>query len=98
MIAYYKPTENIMLKHYHFQFNMQKDRETFIAFCNHILLEARHWDFKCTEVDCTAEDIAVRDQIIIGLKGNDVCQEALKRDWYILGNTKTRRHENRKCS
>ena len=40
MTAYYKPTANIMLKHFHFSLNIQKDGETFIAFCGHILLEA----------------------------------------------------------
>ena len=38
-------------------------------------------NFKCTSVDCTAEDTAVRDQIIISLKDNDIHQEALKRFW-----------------
>ena len=41
MTTYYKPTENITLKHFHFQSNMQKDGETFIAFCNRVLVEAR---------------------------------------------------------
>ena len=38
-------------------------------------------NFKCTSVDCTAEDTAVRDQIIISLKDDDIHQEALKRSW-----------------
>ena len=67
------------LRHFHFWSNMQKDGETFIAFCNCVLLKARHRNFKCTSVDCTAEDITVKDQIIIGLKDNDICQEALTR-------------------
>ena len=45
MTAYYKPTENITLKHFHFWPNMQKDGETYIAFCNHVLVEARHLQF-----------------------------------------------------
>ena len=47
MSAYYKPTENITLKHFHFRSNIQKDGETFIAFCNRVLLEAKHCNFKC---------------------------------------------------
>ena len=74
--AYYKPTGNLTLKHFHFRSNIQKDSETFIAFCNRVLLEAEHCNFKCT-----AEDTAVRDQIIIGLESNDICQEALKKPW-----------------
>ena len=76
MSAHYKPTENITLKHFHFGSNIQKDGETFIAFYNHVLLEAKHCDFKYT-----AGDNAVRDQIIIGPKSNDICQEALKKSW-----------------
>ena len=76
MSAFYKPTENITLKHFHFRSNIQKDGETFIAFCNRVLLEAKHYNFKCT-----AEDTAVQDQTIIGLKSNNICQEALKKSW-----------------
>ena len=81
MSAYYKPTGNITLIHFHFQSNIQKDGETFIAFCNHVLLEAKHCNFKCTAESCIAEDTAVCDQIIIGLKTNDIHQEALKKSW-----------------
>ena len=41
----------------------------------------RYCNFKCTSVDCTAEGTAIRDQIIIGLKDNDIRQEPLKRSW-----------------
>ena len=46
MSAYYKPTENIPLKHFHIQSNIQKDGETFIAFCNRVLLKSKHCNFK----------------------------------------------------
>ena len=76
MSAYYKPIENITLKHFHFRSNIQKDGETFVAFCNRVLLETKHYNFKCT-----AEDTSAQDQIIIGLKSNNICQEALKKSW-----------------
>ena len=81
MSAYYKPTENITLKHFHFQSNIQKDGETFIAFCNGVLVDTKHYNFKCSAERCTAEDTAIRDQIIIGLNSNDMRQEALKKLW-----------------
>ena len=65
MTPYYKPTENIMLKHFHFWSNMQNDGETFIVFCNGILVEARQYNFKGTSVDCIIEGTAVSDQINI---------------------------------
>ena len=80
MSAYYKPTENV-LKCFHFQSNIQKDGETFIAFCNRVLLEIKHCNFKCTTESCTAEDTAIQDQIIIERKNNDIHQEGLKKLW-----------------
>ena len=70
--AYYKPTENLTLKHFHFRSNIQKYSETFIAFYNRVLLEAEQRNFKCTAKSCAAEDTAVRGQI---------CQEILKKSW-----------------
>ena len=81
MTVYYKPAENITLKHFHFWSNMQKDGETLVVFCNRVLVEARHCSFNYKSVDCTAQDTAVRYQIIISLKDNGIHQEALKRFW-----------------
>ena len=46
MSAYYKPTENINLKHFHYRSNIQRDGETFIAFCIRVLLEAKALQFQ----------------------------------------------------
>ena len=61
--------------------SIQREGETFIAFCNRVLLEANHCSFKCASVNCTAEDTIIRDQIIIDTVDNDIRQEALKRSW-----------------
>ena len=97
MTQYYKPTENVTSKHFQFWSNLQKDHETFIAFCNQVALEAKHCRFNCESPQCTAEETAVRDQIIIGLKDNDIHQEALKQ---VMGPRifKERGYENRKCN
>ena len=81
MTQYYKPTENITLKHFQFRSNLQNENETFIAFCNRVALEARHCNFNCESPQCTSEETAIRDQIIIGLRDNDIRQEALKKSW-----------------
>ena len=83
MTQYYKPTENITLKHFQFQSNLQKENETSLAFCNCVALEVKQFNFNCESPLCTAEETAVRDQIIIELKDNDICQEALKRSWHL---------------
>ena len=83
MAQYYKPTENITLKHFQFRSNLQKENETFIAFCNRVALQAKHCNFNCESRQCTTEETAVRDQIIIGLKDNEIRQDALKRSWNL---------------
>ena len=83
MTQYYKPTENITLKHFQFQSKLQKENETFIAFCNRVALEAKQCNFNCESSQRTAQETAVRKQMIIGLKDNEIRQKALKRSWNI---------------
>ena len=40
-----------------------------------------HCKFKCASQDCTAEETAVRDQIVIGIVENSIRQEALQMSW-----------------
>ena len=88
MKRYYKPTENTTLKNYHFRSLGQGPRETFMAFCNRVDKEAKHCGFKCNSADCTAEQTAVRDQIIIGMTSEKIREEALKESW-DLGSLRT---------
>ena len=81
MQTYYKPTENPTLKNFHFRSLTQHTSETFPAFCNRIDKEAKHCHFKCNSDDCTAENTAVRDQIVIGTHNNSIREEALKKSW-----------------
>ena len=81
MKEFYKPTSNITLMNYHFRALSQMENETFPGFCNRVQKEANHCTFKCTHPDCTAEEIAVRDQIIIGTKESSIREEALKKSW-----------------
>ena len=55
--------------------------ETFTAFCNRITKEAKHCNFKCSFARCTAEDLAIRDQILIGTSHEKIREEALKGSW-----------------
>ena len=78
---YYKPTENQTLKHFHFRAVNQLPDESFPRFCNRVEAEAKHCQFKCNDENCSAEETAVRDQILIGTINNDIRDEALKRSW-----------------
>ena len=75
---FYKPTENKTLKNFQFRSLTQGTEQAFTAFCNRVDKEAKHCEFKCGHNDCTAEDTAIRDQIIMGLISNKIREEALK--------------------
>ena len=92
MRKYYKPTENLTLKHFNFRTLTQQSDETFPRFCNRVEAEAKHCSFKCTSDTCTSENVAVRDQIIIGTSDTDIRDEALKQSWDL----KQLRHEGMK--
>ena len=79
--AYYKPTENQTLKHFHFRAVYQFPDENFPRFCNRVEAEAKHCQFKCNDEDCNAEETAIRDQILIGTSNSDIRDEALKQSW-----------------
>jgi len=65
MQNYYKPTDNPTLKNYHFRSLCQNTNETFPAFCNRVLNEAKHCHFKCTDANCTAEATAVETKSLL---------------------------------
>ena len=83
MQAYYKPTENPTLKNFQFRSVVQGKAETFTAFCNRVEMEAIHCQFKCESEACTAQEIAVRDQIVIGTASDEIREEALKKSWTL---------------
>ena len=81
MKEYYKPTENLTLKNFHFRSLAQESGKTFAAFCNEVDKEAKNCSFKCHHPDCTAESTAVRDQIVYGTTNDKIREEALIRSW-----------------
>ena len=83
MQEYYHPTENLTLKNYQFRTITQGNSESFSAFCNRTIKEAKHCNFKCSSKECTSEEIAVRDQIIIGTSCEKIREEALKQSWNL---------------
>ena len=83
MTEYYKPTENLTLKNYHFRYLAQESGQTFAAFCNKVEKEAKHCSFKCHHGDCTAEATAVRDQIVYGTTFDKVREEAFIKSWNL---------------
>ena len=80
MKAYYKPTENMVLKHYLFQGLSQEGDETFPRFCNRIEAEAKHCDFTCSP-NCTVDKKIIRNQILYGTSNDKIREEAINRSW-----------------
>ena len=81
MSAYYRPTENLMLKNFQFCSLSQDKAEPFVAFCNRVGKEAKHCQLRCPAADCSAEFTAIRDQVIIGCLNDEIREEALKKSW-----------------
>ena len=78
---YYKPTENLTLKNYHFRYIYQDAGQTFATYCNTVEKEAKHCSFKCHHDDCTAEATAVRDQVVFGTTNDKIREEAFIKSW-----------------
>ena len=89
MHTFYKPTENLPVKHYQFRSLCQESSETFIAFYNRVNREAEHCNLKCESDTCTALDTAIRDQILIGTTNEKIREDALKDSWDL---TKLRKY------
>ena len=81
MEIFYKPTENPTLNNYHFRSMSQQESESFASFCIRVEKEGKTCSFKCHHNDCSAETVAVRDQIIIGTTNSKIREEALLKSW-----------------
>ena len=81
MRGYYKPTENIILKHFQFRQLAHERNESFSAFFIRVEKAAKHCQFSCEDANCSDEKTAVRDQIVIGLENDGIQQEALENSW-----------------
>ena len=83
MEGFYKPSENVTLNNYQFRSLSQHDDESFASYCVRVEKESKACTFKCQHLDCTAESIAVRDQIIIGTTSGKIREEALLKSWNL---------------
>ena len=78
MQKHYKLTENLALKNHQFRSLTHEAHESFSTFCNRVYKVAPHCNFKCHNADCTAENTAIREQIIIGTTHEKIREDALK--------------------
>ncbi len=78
---YYRPTENMVLKRYQFRHLVQESGESFAAYVNRVEKEAKHCSFKCHHGDCTAENVAVADQVVYRTMVDKIREEAILKSW-----------------
>ena len=85
MRDFYKPTENTTLRNYEFHQLTQNHGETFRAFCNRIEKEGKTCHFcDCPgAINCNAEKLAIRDQIVIGTNNEKIREKALFEGWNL---------------
>ena len=85
MRAYYKPTENSTLRNFEFRSLMQLPSETFSAFANRMEKEGKTCSFcECDEASaCTASNMAIRDQIVVGTNHEKIREQALLKGWNL---------------
>lgn len=69
------------MKNFQFKSLTQHKDEIFPSFCNRVQKEEIYCKFKCDHNHCTAEYIAIRNQILTELRDNDIRQEAVKKSW-----------------
>ena len=83
LCTYYKPTDNPVLVNFQFRSLTQQNSESFHGFCNRVEKESKTCYFKCENTNCTADKIAVRDQVVIGTINSKIREEALLKSWNL---------------
>ena len=84
MREYYKPTENVIIHNYDFRQLSQMLNESFCAFCNRAEAAGKACHFcECTK-GCRAEELAIRDQIVIGTTNNTIREKVMLKDWNLI--------------
>ena len=74
---------NKTLANFEFHKLVQKSDESFDAFVTKVRKEASQCDFKCAHEQCDVQSTLVRDQIIIGIKNDEIRKNALKNQWKL---------------
>ena len=81
--SYYKPTENPIIRNFQFRQLVQAKNETFSAFCKRVEAPGKTCTFCECDSDCSAEEYAIRDQIVIGTTNEHIREKAMIRNWKL---------------
>ena len=78
--SYYKPTGNPIIQNFEFRQLVQIKNETFSAFCYR---RGKTCTFCKCDSDCSAEEYAIRDQIVIGTTNENIRERAMIKNWNL---------------
>ena len=83
MRQYYKPTENQIIRNFEFRQILQLPNKTFSAFCNRVEAAGKTCTFCNCKKNCSAEEFARRDQIVIGITNEVIREKAMLKNWNL---------------
>ena len=62
---------------------VQVKNETFSAFCNRVETAGKACAFCECDSDCSAEEYAIRDQIVTGTTNENIHKKAMIKNWKL---------------
>ena len=81
--SYYTPTENHIIRNFELRQLALVKNETFSAFCNRVEAAGKTCTFCECDSDCSAEEYAILDQIVIGTTNENISEKAMIKNWNL---------------
>ena len=81
--SYHKPTENPIIQNFEFRQLVQAKNETFSPFSNRVEAAGKTCTFCEYDSDRSAEEYAIRDQIVPGTTNENICEKAMIKNWKL---------------
>ena len=78
-----RPNENPKIGNFELRQLVQVKSETFSTFCNKVEAGGKACTFCECGSDCSAEEYAIRDQIVIGRTNENICKKAMIKNWKL---------------
>ena len=83
MRQYYKPTENQIIRIFEFRQIMELPNETFGGIQNRVEAAGKTCSSAIVKKNCSAEEFAIRDQIVIGTNHEVIREKAMLKNWNL---------------
>ena len=73
----------ILLWNFEFRQLVQAENKTFSTFCNRVEAAGKTYTFCECDSDCSAEEYAICDQIVIGTTNENIRKKAMIKNWKL---------------